>query len=160
MLPSEQQLSGLIERYLRLFPAEPVPPEEIRAVEEGLGVILPSDMKRICSVFSGGSDIGNIEQFKIALEGPFSNIGRATLEVRHAIGLPTRFVILVELDESVVVLETQPNQETPTPVYWLSSIEIESLITGEPLIDVDIYPSYADYFEAQLVDEEEERQQS
>jgi hypothetical protein len=143
------RLQQLRLRYLELYPADPADPAQVEAVERAIGVVLPRDMKEIASVFHGGM-VGVIPQFTIGF-GPYDNVVDETRRTREALGLPHRFVMLSIQSESVVVMETQADEQVNAPVTWLDNEDMDRLIAGQPLAyDPTTFASYADWFEYML----------
>lgn len=147
------EVEDLIDQYLQIREAAPVPEEELAKIEARLDIVLPADLRQISRVY-WGEDLGERGHYEIAAGGPSFNITDKTLELRQSIGLPHRYVVLDEPPESLIVMETQASPDLPAPVTWLDAFDAERLVTGEPLIgSPDIYASYAAFFSAMLAAE-------
>ena len=74
-------------------------------------------------------------------------------------GLPHRYIILAdEGDGGIVLMETQDDREKPSPVIWCDYPDIFNLCEcGEFKLNPDIWPSFTDFFEY-LVEQEEKLQ--
>lgn len=79
-------------------------------------------------------------------------------EYYRTLGLHHRYIVLADQgDAGVVLMETQDDPEKPSPVIWCDYPDIFNLCEeGKFKYNPDIWPSFADFFEY-LVAEEEKR---
>lgn len=149
-------IHNLLERYRKLFPHDPIYDDNLRCVEDGLGVTLPQDMKMISSLYDGGT-FGGMPNYHLHPVTWEYDIVNRTLSLRKALCLPTKFLVLAELDESIVFLETRDSDRLDTPISWINAFDAGRFALEEPLAApaVMTFPDFTSYF-AFLVDEEEE----
>lgn len=149
-------IQALEERYAELFPDDrgmgrPV----IEEAERRLSIRLPEDLHRIAEFWSGGGmGVTGLEMLPFENSIP-GNVVERTLELRSAIGLPDRFVVLAEPSEAFLVLDAAPEAEER--VLFLDAIDAENLATGTFESEPDTWPTFADFFDTMLDEEEEER---
>jgi hypothetical protein len=81
-----------------------------------------------------------------------------TLDLRKK-GLPYRYVLLAdEGDAGSIFLETQDAPEKPSPVIWCAMEDVYNLCDGKGCkYDATIWPTFADFFEYLVGEEEKER---
>ena len=150
----EQFIQNLIDTLLRIYPPDPTPQEDFEVIEHELGVRLPTDLRRLGTVYAGGA-VGGIPHYDFTLEHPEESVTQHTLRLRAAINLPDRYVVLSEPPASLVVLDTRADAAGASRVIWLSQVDAQRLSTGEAFLAKSvIYPSYADFFAEMLAGEE------
>ncbi len=145
----------LKDRYLSLFPEKGIANSKIRNIEQRLLIKMPKDLREILEYYAGYSDIAKLSLFSFIEEENSWNVCDKTEYFRKAVHLPSEYLVLQEGDESFIVLETQNNPDKAAPVFWISSTDAYNLIEKKPLLDnPTIFPTFADFFEY-LLDEEE-----
>ncbi|SDD97942.1 hypothetical protein SAMN04488126_102214 [Bhargavaea beijingensis] len=113
-------------------------------IEKTLGIRLPETFRDICVFYSSGF-LGGISHFAIPGDcEPY--IKGETLRLRGSIGLPSRFIVLAEPLESLIVLDTAETQ----------CGELGRLSARFP---ADARERYGAFFEELLAEEEKERRQ-
>lgn len=146
-----------IEKLSRLGKFRSVDVEYLKIIEDNLNIILPKDLKEITKHYSGEM-LGAIEFFNFngGEEDDYSIISKTNFYRKIPdFNLPHQYIPLHESEVSFVVLETQDSPEKPTPIIWCSIEDAYHLAAGKPLEDnPTIFPSFTDFFEY-LLDEEE-----
>ena len=155
---NQSEMDALVPRLASLYPADPVPPEQLRSVEDRLGIVLPNDLKALSLVYAGGM-LGGIEHYDIGNPGREYSIVAKTNELRVAIGLPHEYVALADPPISLILLHTRNTSAEPTTVVWLDAVDMERYLSGAACLGTqpDLFHSYADFFRFLLEREEEER---
>lgn len=150
MINSEQ----LKQKYLKLYPTHGVSINDLLEIEHKLDVKLPNEFKEIASYYDGYYDIAFKSFFSFSPQIEGWNIADKTNFYRGCdLKLPKKFVALYEGEEDITVLDT-----TVGKVYWLGTSDIYNLADGSPLLDnPTIFPSFTDFFEYLLDEEEKER---
>lgn len=128
------------EAYISVYGKEPVHEHDLLKIEQNLGVRLPADFIKIAQFYSGGS-LGGIEHVSIALDCD-ENILTKTLYVRNHISLPKKYLVLSEMNESLILLDTENNH-----VIWVDSVAM-SFETA------DDWHSYAEFFGYMMEEEQ------
>lgn len=148
-----------IDQYLRLFEKRPVPEYQIEHIEKKLSIKIPEDLRLIMSVFDGYHDIAHQSLFSFNTEVSGWNIVEKTLFYRESdCKLPGKYLALREENESFIVLNTEPDYNNENEVIWCSLSDAYSLKNDEPLLDnPTIFPTFTDFFEFLLTEEEKER---
>jgi hypothetical protein len=148
-------MNNLKDRYIKLFPKKGISYSSILKIEKRLSIKLPQDLVDILDYYCGYSDIAKLSLFSFVEEGNSWNVCDQTEHFREIIKLPPEYLVLKEGDESFIVLKTSSNPKVPSPVIWLSSVDVLNLIEGNQLLDNPIFfPTFADFFKF-LLDEEE-----
>ena len=152
------QIDNLIKRYTLLYPEEEVSNTHIDDIEKKLNVVLSNDFKKILTVYSGGK-LGLHSIFTLYDDGRDYNIVNRTLYYRNCdLNLPVTYIALEETEVSFVVLETQSQANMQTKVIECSIEDIYNLAKGNPLLyNPTIFPSFTDFFEYLIKQEEDER---
>ncbi|REK19408.1 MAG: SMI1/KNR4 family protein [Planctomycetota bacterium] len=149
---NQERLAQLHQRYVALYSEEPTRGGGIAELQALLDVSLPDEMQAIAEFYSGGI-VGGISHNSFDPEPAAASIAKTTLSFRSAINLPYRFIVLAELDESVIVLDVESEVVT-----WCDNCDVSRLDgSSEMLGKTETWPSYADFFEFCLDEEEEER---
>lgn len=153
------KLKKLIDRYHLLYSEESVDDEKIKGIEEKLDVVLPCDFKVIAKSYSGGL-LGLHSIFTLYDNGSDYNIIDKTLYYRECdLQLPSKYVALEETEVSFIVMKTQDSPEKPAPVIYCSIEDIYNLAENKPLqYNPTIFPSFTDFFEYLIEQEEQDRQ--
>lgn len=138
----------LRKRYLRIEKEDGIGAQGLKTIEYALGLTLPDDFKQISGFFSGGC-LGAVEHHSLT-QGAWSNIIDETKRIREAVGLPSRFVVLAEPPESVIVMDT----ESKPSVIWCDVADIYHLETRAYTGTPDTWENYSDFFSELLSDEE------
>jgi hypothetical protein len=144
---------NLVEKALKLASeSRPLKKDECIEAQEKLGVCLSEDFSYITKKISY-EFLSHFEWYNF----PFG-VTEWTMELRER-GLPHKYVVLSdEGDGGAVFLETQDSPEKPSPVIWCDMEDVYNLCdTGEFKYNPTIWPSFTDFFEY-LVDEEEKMQ--
>ncbi|RAU45523.1 MULTISPECIES: SMI1/KNR4 family protein [unclassified Pseudomonas] len=144
-------IAKLKDKYIAIYGFEGCSAEELRQIEDALGVRLPDDFKIISEFYSGGF-LGGISHHEIAAHGEATNIVQETLRIRAATGLSQDYVVLAEPSGSLIVL----NVTRPPSVIWCDAVEVNKLNTMEFVNEPDSWSSYASFFEYLLSHEDEE----
>ena len=144
--------SEMKKRYEALYSDDGINNEELIEIEKMLEVELPETFCEISIFFSGGY-LGSISNYSFSRVGNSLNIIDETIRLRESVNLPTRFVVLAEPSESLIVMDTK---NTPS-VIWFDAVEISELEKKSFTSKPDEWETYANYFNAQLEEEEEEQ---
>jgi len=144
-------MNELLNKYRALYDIDGISKDYLDKIEYDLQIKLPNDFREVSSFYSGG-DVGgkNIHSF---LFSDSTNLIGETLRIREAVGLPSRFVVIAEQDESIIVMDT----ENKTSIIWLDSVEITKLEEQDFISEPDVWENFSDFFNHILDDEEEER---
>ena len=147
------RLSRIVERYTRIYKAEPEKNGSFDAIEAELDVRLPQDMREIGSFYSGGI-VGPIEHLSFR-RGKGANVLDVTASYRDKLGLPDGYVILSAPPGSIIVLETDRAQPDASRVLWLDDEDAFRLARNEPMqYEVTEFPDYATFFEFMVAEAE------
>lgn len=160
MAADQNRITALIQKSYALVPdGNLVNEQDIKLLEDRLGVSLPMDFKELVGQF-------NYEYFECMVdfhsldngEGSHSVIFE-TLRLRRDVGFPKDSLFLYEDDASVIVLKTMDDPSLPSPVLWFRVEDFDRYCQGVPLeLPHDVFPSFTDFFEFLLKREEEEQQ--
>lgn len=143
-------LGRLRDRYIKLYGLEATNPDEISKIEKALGVQIPEDMKSVSEFYSGGH-LGSVSHYSISSFQQADNIVEKTLKLRKQVGLDDCYIVLAELDESIIFLKTGNDSQ----VIWCDSVEVSHLGTGKFFNEPNFWKSYQDFFEYLLNEEEQ-----
>ncbi|WBW96119.1 SMI1/KNR4 family protein [Oceanirhabdus sp. W0125-5] len=146
-----ENIEGLKERYLNLYPSDGVDEDVLSRIENILKIRLPRDFCKIASFYSGGY-LGGISNYSFSDTDGSTNIIEETIRLRKTINLPVRFIVLAEPAESLIVMDTE---HTPS-IIWCDAVEASKLGTKSFISIPDEWSSYMEYFSQLLEDEEEE----
>lgn len=153
-------INNVIQRFRTLFPDDDgISIDELNQIEDKLHLILPWDFKKISCYYSGGM-IGGISIFTFSADQKDQyNILNKTNYYRNCdLHLPEKYVALEESGVSFIVLETHQDENMNARVIYCSIEDIYNLANGKPLLyNPLIFPSFTDFFEYLLDQEEEER---
>nr|UOP04192.1 SMI1/KNR4 family protein [Conchiformibius kuhniae] len=114
--------------------------QDLLKIEEVLEVHLPTDFIKISEFYSGGI-VGGIEHLSISLDCD-ENILTKTLYIRNHINLPNKYLVLSEMNESLILLDTENSH-----VIWIDSVDMS-------FERADYWNSYAEFF-SYMIEEEE-----
>lgn len=144
-----------------LFEKAGINKNQIDTIEEELSIILPKDFKEIANVFDGYTEIGGMSLFSFDTSVKGWNVIEKTKFYRaSACSLPKCYLALREEGESFIVMKTQKNPSLDAPIIWCSLSDAYNLQDDTKLQDnPKIFPSFADFFEYLLDQEEEERKE-
>ncbi|GAB0170608.1 SMI1/KNR4 family protein [Lysinibacillus sp. CTST325] len=144
-------MNELLNKYRALYDIDGISKDYLDKIEYDLQIKLPNDFREVSSFYSGG-DVGgkNIHSF---LFSDSTNLIGETLRIREAVGLPSRFVVIAEQDESIIIMDT----ENKPSIIWLDSVEITKLEEQDFISEPDVWENFSDFFNHILDDEEEER---
>lgn len=148
-MPSIQELE---KRYTQLYPRDGVDESVLQRVESILKLKLPEDFCQIANFYSGGL-LGGISSFAVATQDITPNIVEETIRLRNAINLPSRFIVLAEPTESLIVMDTE---NTPS-IIWCDATDAERIADMSFISEHEIWDNYLGFFKKLLEDEEEER---
>ncbi len=152
----EPYIRSLIERFKVLYSDHILDDGNLEAVESALGVVLPDDMKLIAAAYDGGEMIGAIPSYSLRSLTDGYGVVSNTLQLRGFYhNLDARYVYLADLDESLMLLET--NTRDKSRVVWVDLTEIMAFANGVVCPSVEYFDSFAEYFDKMLSDEEEDR---
>ncbi|WP_285397690.1 SMI1/KNR4 family protein [Lysinibacillus sp. fls2-241-R2A-57] len=141
----------LRNKYRALYDIDGISKGYLDKIEHELQIKLPNDFREISGFYSGGI-IGGIDILSFLLSEPTNFIGE-TLRIRDAIGLPTRFIVIAEEAESIIVMDT----ENKPSIMWLDSVEVTKLEKQDFMSKPDVWEDFSDFFNYLLDEEEEER---
>lgn len=149
-----QKIYAVIERYLNLFEKRALPLNHIKYIEKVLSIKLPEELKHIMSVFDGYCEIAHQSFFSFNSTFKGWNIVEKTLFYRKSdCKLPQKYLALREEGENFIVLNTETKS-----VLWCSLSDAYQLKEGERLLDQPtIFPTFTDFFEYLVTEEEKER---
>ncbi|MEK5206690.1 SMI1/KNR4 family protein [Psychrobacillus sp. FSL H8-0510] len=148
----DKKILEMKKSYETLFPEDGINNAELTEIEKKLEIELPESFCEISTFFSGGY-LGSISNYSFTRVDSSLNIIDETIRLRETVNLPTRFVVLAEPSESLIVMDTK---STPS-VIWFDAVEISELEKNSFTSKPDEWDTYADYFKAILEEEEEER---
>lgn len=137
------------ESYSSFCGLHPVAAAEMDEIERMLGLRLPVDFKEITRFYSGDL-LGTTEHHHISASGSENTIVAETLRIRKAVGLPTRFVVIAEPPESVIVMDASNSE-----VIWCDACDIHNLAAGNKLHKPIVWQSYSDFFDSLLEEEKD-----
>lgn len=140
------------KRYIALYSEDGINNRELVEIEKMLEVELPDSFCEISTFFSGGY-LGSISNYSFSNVDNSLNIIDETIRLRETINLPTRFVVLAEPPESLIVMDTKNNPS----IIWFDAVEITELDKKSFTSQPDEWEDYVDYFNALLEEEEEEQ---
>jgi hypothetical protein len=146
-------IQELKKRYENLFPIEGVEDHILVKIEKMLNIELPDDFRKIASFYSGGL-LGGISHFAIAFEGITPNIVEETARLRAAINLPSRFMVLAEPSESLIVMDTKAKNKSS--VIWCDATDVIRLDDTSFISTPETWDTYSEFFATLLEDEEGE----
>jgi hypothetical protein len=118
-------------------------PGVINEVELALGVIFPDDLKFISTFYNGGVHIAAIMHHNLSPKYEPSVLGE-TLRLRKAIGLPKHYVMLSEMDESVIFLDCRA--DALARVIWCGNELVDEVCDDELPSECDIWNTYNEFF--------------
>lgn len=145
-------IQDLKDRYINLYPSDGIDKSVIKRIEDILKIRLPEDLCQIAEFYSGGL-LGGISSFSFAYEGISPNIVDETLRLRNAIKLPSRFIVLAEPPESLIVMDT----ENMPSIIWCDAMDAEKIGNMLFAIESQTWGTYIEFFTKLLEDEEEEQ---
>jgi len=148
-MPSIQELE---KRYTQLYPSDGVDESVLKKVESMLKLKLPEDFCQIANFYSGGL-LGGISNFAVASQDITPNIVEETIRLRNAINLPSRFIVLAEPPESLIVMDTE---NTPS-IIWCDATDAERIADMSFISEPETWDNYLEFFIKLLEDEEEEQ---
>ena len=139
-------MSEVQSRYEARAGSNPISPDFLRKLEEGLGVSLPASFVAVAAYFDGrGVDALPLH--------PLADIpGNAldeTLRLRRAIDLPARFLVLGEPPESLLVLDCIDGR-----VIWCDAGDAEGLGEGRFNLAPHVWTQFSDFLDF-LLDEQD-----
>lgn len=148
-MPSIQELE---KRYTQLYPSDGVDESVLKKVESILKLKIPGDFCQIANFYSGGL-LGGISSFAVATQDITPNIVEETIRLRNAINLPSRFIVLAEPPESLIVMDTE---NTPS-IIWCDATDAERIAYMSFVSEPETWDNYLEFFIKLLEDEEEEQ---
>lgn len=146
------RLQELNERYSNLYPSDGIDEGILNEIEDILKITLPKDFCQISDFYSGGL-LGGISIFAVAHQGISPNIVEETLRLRNEINLPSRYVVLAEPPESLIVMDTE---KTPS-VIWCDATDAERISNMSFITEPQTWDCYLEFFTKLLEDEEDEQ---
>lgn len=156
-----QKLSKLKNRYLKLYPDDTgVKNEELEKIQKTLNINLPEDFKLITSFYSGGF-LGDFSIFTISSDDSddFGIINRA-LVFRDIIKLPEKYLPLYS-EYGFVYVDLDSTSKNFKKVIYCSPEEAQLLSDRSfPKEPYWAFPSFTDFFEYLITEEENERASS
>jgi hypothetical protein len=144
----ETSIGQLKDTYQASFGVESTDPIAIEMIESRLGIILPNDFKEISSFYAGGI-IGTFPHLAIAEDGPADNIVDRTLFLRKRIGLPMPFVVVVDFNSSLIILNCRSGS-LGNEVIWVTSRELAKICNSDGFDPIEEWANYKCFFEAML----------
>jgi len=146
-----QNISELRVKYEKLQPINGVSEEMINKIQESLSVEFPRDFYEIAS-FYGGGGLGAIDVHCFEHTSDDVNIVDETIKLRECVDVPQNFVVLAELDESIIFMDT----ENLPAIIWCGFEDIHQLNKREFSTKPTVWNTFADFFKQLLDDEEHE----
>lgn len=136
-------------------PMKPLQLNDINWIERELKVCFSDDFISINQVFDY-EYLGDFD-FNTFYYNGHSGVMKKTQKFRQEVNLPNRYVILSYTgDTRFVLMETQDTPDKNTPILDIEPEDLDNLIENKPLeYDHTIWPSFTDFFEY-LVEQEEE----
>ncbi|MBN9412492.1 MAG: SMI1/KNR4 family protein [Candidatus Paracaedimonas acanthamoebae] len=152
------QLKKLEHKFQNYFENDSASIELLKQAEGELKIKFPYDFHYIAKFYSGGL-IGLHSLFSFVRQGNEYNIVDKTLFYRRSnFGLPNKYLALEETESSFIVMETKTTSEEKTPIIYCSIPDAYNLAAEKKLeYKHRIFPSFADFFEYLLTEEEKER---
>lgn len=146
-------IHDLKNRYTQLYESDGVEEGVLNRIEGILKIKLPEDFREIADFYSGGL-LGGISGFAFAYEDITPNIVEETLRLRNSIKLPSRFIVLAEPPESLIVMDT----ENIPSIIWCDATDAERIRDMSFAIEPQTWGTYKQFFTKLLEDEEEEQE--
>ncbi|MCB2362395.1 SMI1/KNR4 family protein [Clostridium estertheticum] len=146
-----ENIKELRKRYIKLYPDDGINKVDLDKIEVNLGVELPKDFCEI-ALFYGGELLSGIDTFSFSCDKTNTNIIAETIRIRSAIGLPSRFIVLGEPPESLIVMDTE---NTPS-IIWCDAMDVSRLDDNSFISKTDKWNTYLEFF-IELLEEEEEQ---
>ncbi len=143
-MPTFRQLQRAVRSHTTRFDNNrPVPEAEICGAEVALGCALPMSLKWLLEE-CGYSELCGFDSLKSVVD--------LTIRCRRGFQLPIHFVVLADLGDSIICLETgHPGCNHECNVYRLSPRNLFQLADGRELRgDVDVYYNYASWVLSRL----------
>ena len=149
------KMEELKQKYVRLFPDDgEMNQQEIKEIEGHLNLEFPDDFRKIISFYLGGK-LGNRFLLNFQTVGNYS-IEEETLALRESINLPHDFLVLY-CEYGMIYMDCNPNSAKYGHVMYVRTEDAQCLGDGiEPKYYWD-YPTFSDFFEHLLDEEEKER---
>jgi hypothetical protein len=145
-------IQELRKKYMHLYPSDGIDECVIRRIEDILKIKLPEDFWQIADFYSGGL-LGGISGFSFAYEDITPNIVEETLRLRKAIKLPSRYIVLAEPPESLIVMDTE---NTPS-IIWCDATDAIRISDMSFITRPQTWSTYLEFFAELLEDEEAEQ---
>lgn len=154
----KNKIESLIKRAISCKPSIwPLKREEIDKIAKQLNVCFSKDFYQINGKCDYEGFYGACIEFCCFFINGDSGVVEYTKEFRQAMHLPHRYVVLSYTgDTRFVLMETQDTPDKNTPILDIEPEDLDNLIQEKPLeYDYTIWPSFTDFFEY-LVEQEEE----
>lgn len=153
----DNRINTLIIRYESLIGERPMRRASIKKIENDLGVKFSQDFYLINEKCCYGNF--TYELFNPLTTDDYSVIG-ATKVARSDYNIPSNIIILSEAYDALILMETSLQGENEK-VYIISVEDFERFSEKQPLLyQHRIFPTFADFFEYLLDEEEKLREQS
>ncbi|ARN84932.1 SMI1/KNR4 family protein [Candidatus Nucleicultrix amoebiphila] len=157
---NDEKIEHLIKRYRNLFEKKGLDSKKLHLIEDKLELVLPDDFKQISKVFDGYEEIAGQSFFSFDPDVKGWNVVEKTLFYRKSsCFLPRNFLALREESESFVVMETKDDPKLNTSIIECSLSDANNLIDMKFYDNPTIFPSFTDFFEYLIEQEEKDRQQ-
>jgi hypothetical protein len=157
-----KKIGEVIKRYSNLYKGRALSEKSINLIEKKLKIILPNDFKEISKVFDAYEILGGHALYSFNPSVKNYNIVDKTIYYRNSnLYLPTKYIALEETEVNFTVLETHQDANMNTRVICCSIEDIYNLANGKPLLyNPLVFPTFLDFFEYLLDQEEEERREN
>lgn len=148
-------MNQIKERFYCYYPDNAgLTDSKIIQIEKRLNLKFPKDFREICKFYTGET-LGGRSFLNFQTIGNYS-IEEETLALREAINLPHDFLILY-CEYGMIYMDCNPKSSKYGHVMYVSAEDAQCLGDGiEPHYYFD-YPTFTDFFEYLLNEEEKER---
>lgn len=149
---NQGRLAKILDRAKSYNISQPLSLEEINNIEKELEICLPNDFKQLCSKYSY-EYFGNFSYYNFLPDTKYS-VKNETLDFRSYLKLPHDYIVLAQGDVDILLLKT-PTSDNISFVIWCDHEDLDNICKGGSFqYNPTIFPSFADFFEF-LLDEEE-----
>jgi len=145
----------LKERYAKLEELKGASSENLQAIERELDIVLPEDFKQIAQFYDGRMLGGHY--FYSWFYTPDCMLVEENKSDRKA-GFPCDFLILNCDDGGLVYIQLSSSAAETSQLIWTDQIDFYNICEGKGLLcNPTIFPSFTDFFEYLIEQEEKDR---
>jgi hypothetical protein len=149
------KIENIILKFSKLFPSHyNLELEDLCMIEKKLDILLPNDFKNIvCKCDFSQINIFSFFNINALCSDEFGLVNQNKI-FREKINFPPNCVVLY-YEYGLIYMETKDDESIPTPIIYCSDESACNLyLTGKPEVVYSSFPSFTDFFEY-LLDEEE-----